>query len=834
MVFVSDSAEKLLHPRYSIEKNPSIAIQNFSRILNLNGYESDGIWHSPILKSGEEHVDLFEISEMKINIGFISEAFDGKEKEEREKKGNKSRNDDGRNDLSPELLDTVTGTPTSLLLKIDKHTVSKITKSVYSQLTDLRLWKSAGLNTVLDPKSLLRTYLDLFQSTELTVLNKNISIESNTEKKEKNTNDKNGTNDYSNEIREMSTSTYTKVFHCQEAVNLSSAKSDIDWLLRIRIQLFSLFLRLFGKDDYFEYTRLENQPRGTKEEGKETEKSVIDSTCSEKNKKIRPDQKNKKTSKELEKQKLKDEINSKDKVTNIESDLSEFEMSAWLMSFSVCGFLSDVYESTSTCTVQNARTYEQSKTVLKMNSKKRKHFLPNIFEKLSTVLNAPLNRFPHVKSVKMKDGKLLNPLENENENQSSICLDDFLKNLVNHFFHHYRNLFSLGENNSWTSDLLLGNSRMSTKLNGVPRTEDFSHSMISDVLFFLISDISLSQIIDNAVVSILTLKNQKIGIDILLKTFHGLENNFQLLNYFTSSLSPSIATPSFSSLSFCIAFSTNDLNQRSNFVSFPISKIEKVRMENTENLIENITMMLIKYGTKCSDEVGGGIFGKTRLALFLFLLRYIGKYFYFENGCIDSGSPFSNDNFNSFLTGILSNELSATSSKNGLTLYNGNLEFKMKREFVERLILNTLNTFIHQSTMKSKTNSVSKSSIKLISNKNRDILDSEIGHKAVKNCNKKDTKIIFSRKSFEVKSILQNHLKLLFLCQKSHGSFLSPTRLHLLTSTPVIETSVISAQGSFVLGENVKLIGYAFPNYLFDDFLEFFCNIITSYYILFF
>lgn len=88
---------------------------------------------------------------------------------------------------------------------------------------------------------------------------------------------------------------------------------------------------------------------------------------------------------------------------------------------------------------------------------------------------------------------------------------------------------------------------------------------------------------------------------------------------------------------------------------------------------------------------------------------------------------------------------------------------------------------------------------------NGNLLDFPIGQKTVQNSNKNDSKLIFNSKSRVIKSILQNHLKLLFSCHRRNGSFLCPTRLNLLTSTPMIETSVISSQGSFVLGKKIIL-----------------------------
>jgi hypothetical protein len=147
-------------------------------------------------KLDEDSVDFLEISKMIIN----TDLNDGKESIHIVENRNKITDSD-----STVLFDFNSGTPSPQLLKTDLEIYSKICKSKKIDLfSDPKKWIEIGLSTISEQNSLLNIFLRVC--------------------------------DFEGKVE-------VNELHYCIAVNTSPPKCDIDWILKIRIQLFALFLK---------------------------------------------------------------------------------------------------------------------------------------------------------------------------------------------------------------------------------------------------------------------------------------------------------------------------------------------------------------------------------------------------------------------------------------------------------------------------------------------------------------------------------------------------------------------------------------------------------------
>jgi hypothetical protein len=679
--------------------------------VNVDNFSQDKF----LPKLDEDSVDFLEISKIKIN----TDLNDGKKSENVVANGNKNTDSD-----STVLFDIITGTPSPLLLKTDLEIYSNICNSKNIEiLSESKIWSKIGLSTTSEQNSLLNIFLricDFEKRAECSDL------------------------------------------HCSVAVNLMPPKCDIDWILKIRIQLFALFL---------------HWPRENTE-----------------------------------------------KISENENKNENRENSAWLLSFSFCALLSDLIHTTP----QNSACENNSKqNNLKMNSKKRKVFLSKIFEKINSLLDTSLNSVANFISVKLT---LENPIE------IGEFYNFFLSDFIPEVLTILHTVNTVEDNSFENTDLILGNNYMTKNIQNKNKFHknskrsqyfDSGKAVVVDIFLLLISDLTTTQVVNSGIWEIICLKNQKLGADLIIKSFEYLNFNKFSLEYFASSLKGEYyKEPIFSKTS-------NDINsnQICDIINEKENYFDILMNNNNNNTIINFKRILKSYEKKNNTDINN-IQKESKMVFFLLLF-----------GEIIASYPreiFPRNLYSKNILKNVTNEMdNIVKSTINLELYD--IESKLLK-FTGYDLFDMISAHTEQSAtlsslllLRQYANSINNNTSNLtIKNTQIPPINSE---KTVENTqaisvsysdygNNNKMKKMFHAKSQEIQKILRNHLRILFLCEERKGFFLCPCELQLLSAAPKIETSVLSSDGNFVLGNRLLNlhVNLLFFSYLFLLFFLLFFN----------
>jgi hypothetical protein len=712
-LFISRTVTTLLNPARTLGPvKLSSMYRKCIYLFDLKGMNVDDFLQNTFLpKLDEDSVDFLEISKMMIN----TDLNDGKESIHIVENRNKITDSD-----STVLFDFNSGTPSPQLLKTDLEIYSKICKSKKIDLfSDPKKWIEIGLSTISEQNSLLNIFLRVC--------------------------------DFEGKVE-------VNELHYCIAVNTSPPKCDIDWILKIRIQLFALFLKW----------PTENTENISQKQNENKNKTVNKTVNENENR----------------------------------------ENSAWLLSFSFCALLTDLIHTTprnSDCARENnskIRSQSYQRNNLKMNSKKRKVFLSKIFEKLNTLHDTPLNSVTNFISGNFTC---------ENSLEIGEFFDFFLADFIPEILSILHSANMVEDNSFENSDLILANNYMTKNIqnkNNFRNSKrhqnlDSGKAVVLDIFLLLLSDLTITQIINSGVWEIICLKNRKLGADLVMKSFEYLNLNKFSLEYFASSLKGEYSKePIFTKTS-------NDRflnqiwgeNEKENHFDF----IMKTYNNNT---IINFKRILKSYEKK-NNTVINNIQKESKMVFFLLLF-----------GEIISSYPRDTFPRNMFSKNILKNitiemdhiirstiNLELYDIEGKLLKFTGYDLFDMisahteqsatlsslllLRQYINSINKNTDSLYIQNSQVHCTNNEKSVENAQAIS-----VPYSDYG-------NNNKLKKIFHAKSQEIQKILRNHLRILFLCEERNGFFLCPAELNLLTAAPKIETSVLSSDGNFVLGKTL-------------------------------
>ena len=178
------------------------------------------------------------------------------------------------------------------------------------------------------------------------------------------------------------------VFELQNGVALNEKEptTDLEWLLKIRIQLFSLFLILSSTDlelllslsvKVFEGKNVDKKINVTDEIISSDNDDTIKNDNIDKN---NESNNNKKDSHHN------DEFKNQNKI-----EIESKTQSAWLLSFTFCVILADFshFSLSSYRTLSTSTSTSLQNLAVKINGKV---FFPNLFDRINNLLNFPLNR----------------------------------------------------------------------------------------------------------------------------------------------------------------------------------------------------------------------------------------------------------------------------------------------------------------------------------------------------------------------------------------------------------------------------------------------------------
>ena len=514
--------------------------------------------------------------------------------------------------------------------------------------------------------------------------------------------------------------------------------------------------------------------------------------------------------------------NTKSTKTNDRNDSDTVKSNtAWLLSYSFCALLCDILyvppQDYPYAQVNFTSNYRNASKFTKMNSHTRKSFLTKTYEKIKTLLITPLTDFTENNEKSLPYNLINETLLSELIFEVSVRTH---KNVLFTKLSNKKNNIDFGWKGTGVKD----------------STSNKTVSKIKNLLLFLMSDVTVSKIQFAGISDIIYLKNQKIALDILLKSFYCLKNSKVSLHNFTTKISNIYLSNNstnnknknchLNTMRRNLFIDNNDKSDRLNYFDRLSRKINFDFMRNFKEIfrdLDNITINKfnnynnINYSNntdndddenndnnnnnKIIDIDGNNNKNIPKFISFLNLLNTIISLKSSQNSVISSLLP----DIHLFIKTILTCELNEQSIS--ITLVK---EKEKGRETTEKISEKTEEYLIIQllRDLYYKTECSTKSIIKnKLCQVNKSIVNKNISAE-------NDTTNLFDNKKLEIYNAMKNHLKLLFVCYEKNGIFLCPVVKNLLSSTSIMEASVASKTGSFTLGTYVRCMCffYTFEN----------------------